>query len=157
MFSPSASIVYRSALSTMRTQASPAFCSTSGSRNKATPAAQKAAICRVRFMVSPCDSRSGTVRDTLAEQARRAQREHADQHDERKDVDIVAAQDAAGELSDVAGAERLDQPEHDAADHRAGQVADAAEHRGGERLDRKSTRLNSSHHSISYAVFCLKK
>src|SRR5574337_242326 len=23
-------------------------------------------------------------------------------------------------------------------------------------LDRKSTRLNSSHHSISYAVFCLK-
>src|SRR5574337_1585305 len=25
------------------------------------------------------------------------------------------------------------------------------------RGDRKSTRLNSSHHSISYAVFCLKK
>src|SRR3712207_7028879 len=29
---------------------------------------------------------------------------------------------------------------------------------GGERLaDRKSTRLNSSHANISYAVFCLKK
>src|SRR5690242_21392767 len=27
----------------------------------------------------------------------------------------------------------------------------------GVRLDRKSTRLNSSHMSISYAVFCLKK
>src|SRR5207245_7349148 len=27
----------------------------------------------------------------------------------------------------------------------------------GERRDRKSTRLNSSHGSISYAVFCLKK
>src|SRR4051812_49941762 len=27
----------------------------------------------------------------------------------------------------------------------------------GERVDRKSTRLNSSHMSISYAVFCLKK
>src|SRR5690242_20795197 len=27
----------------------------------------------------------------------------------------------------------------------------------GDRLDRKSTRLNSSHMSISYAVFCLKK
>src|SRR5690348_18067157 len=27
----------------------------------------------------------------------------------------------------------------------------------GERADRKSTRLNSSHPSISYAVFCLKK
>src|SRR2546422_6262081 len=29
--------------------------------------------------------------------------------------------------------------------------------RGGERRDRKSTRLNSSHGYISYAVFCLKK
>src|SRR2546430_7699221 len=27
----------------------------------------------------------------------------------------------------------------------------------GEMLDRKSTRLNSSHSQISYAVFCLKK
>src|ERR1035441_5544346 len=27
----------------------------------------------------------------------------------------------------------------------------------GERLDRKSTRLNSSHLGISYSVFCLKK
>src|SRR5689334_2312113 len=29
--------------------------------------------------------------------------------------------------------------------------------RGGFLIDRKSTRLNSSHSSISYAVFCLKK
>src|SRR5207253_7794211 len=28
---------------------------------------------------------------------------------------------------------------------------------GGARIDRKSTRLNSSHVAISYAVFCLKK
>src|SRR2546427_8402779 len=28
---------------------------------------------------------------------------------------------------------------------------------GGDRGDRKSTRLNSSHSQISYAVFCLKK
>src|SRR3712207_7296257 len=28
---------------------------------------------------------------------------------------------------------------------------------GGHRGDRKSTRLNSSHANISYAVFCLKK
>src|SRR3712207_8584289 len=28
---------------------------------------------------------------------------------------------------------------------------------GPKRLDRKSTRLNSSHANISYAVFCLKK
>src|SRR5437870_8772589 len=32
---------------------------------------------------------------------------------------------------------------------------DGLEHRG--RGDRKSTRLNSSHVAISYAVFCLKK
>src|SRR5687768_18123688 len=30
-------------------------------------------------------------------------------------------------------------------------------HAGSENLDRKSTRLNSSHGYISYAVFCLKK
>src|SRR6266540_5169089 len=29
--------------------------------------------------------------------------------------------------------------------------------RAAQRLDRKSTRLNSSHITISYAVFCLKK
>src|SRR5947209_15894922 len=29
--------------------------------------------------------------------------------------------------------------------------------RGASELDRKSTRLNSSHANISYAVFCLKK
>src|SRR2546427_4888977 len=29
--------------------------------------------------------------------------------------------------------------------------------RAGDRQDRKSTRLNSSHSQISYAVFCLKK
>src|SRR3712207_9115863 len=28
---------------------------------------------------------------------------------------------------------------------------------GGDAVDRKSTRLNSSHANISYAVFCLKK
>src|SRR5205085_4744154 len=33
--------------------------------------------------------------------------------------------------------------------------ADGRAHGGG--LDRKSTRLNSSHSQISYAVFCLKK
>src|SRR5438067_10167992 len=31
------------------------------------------------------------------------------------------------------------------------------QHRQHRRRDRKSTRLNSSHVSISYAVFCLKK
>src|SRR2546430_7132699 len=33
----------------------------------------------------------------------------------------------------------------------------AATHHAGRGVDRKSTRLNSSHSQISYAVFCLKK
>src|SRR5690606_42121303 len=38
-------------------------------------------------------------------------------------------------------------------------VAEGAQvgHAVGDELDRKSTRLNSSHVKISYAVFCLKK
>src|SRR3712207_7454443 len=35
--------------------------------------------------------------------------------------------------------------------------APAEDHRQPLALDRKSTRLNSSHANISYAVFCLKK
>src|SRR5262245_64690346 len=35
-------------------------------------------------------------------------------------------------------------------------IANAGKHSGADR-DRKSTRLNSSHLGISYAVFCLKK
>src|SRR5699024_12565297 len=38
-----------------------------------------------------------------------------------------------------------------------GQRADGPGASGGGGQDRKSTRLNSSHVSISYAVFCLKK
>src|SRR2546428_9815711 len=34
---------------------------------------------------------------------------------------------------------------------------DVTERAGGAGIDRKSTRLNSSHDQISYAVFCLKK
>src|SRR3712207_8627617 len=56
------------------------------------------------------------------------------------------------------------------ADARLGAFGEGAEQRGGRDLlvplrpaprvlpeDRKSTRLNSSHANISYAVFCLKK
>src|SRR3712207_8378246 len=43
--------------------------------------------------------------------------------------------------------------------HRAGPAAGvgALHHALGDHVDRKSTRLNSSHANISYAVFCLKK
>src|SRR5258708_10383104 len=36
-------------------------------------------------------------------------------------------------------------------------AGDAQRRPGGDAVDRKSTRLNSSHQIISYAVFCLKK
>src|SRR3712207_8375786 len=48
-------------------------------------------------------------------------------------------------------------------DHAARELRDALEvvrgpvRDGAEHEDRKSTRLNSSHANISYAVFCLKK
>src|SRR5688572_33503470 len=38
-----------------------------------------------------------------------------------------------------------------------GAVEELLERAGEQLLDRKSTRLNSSHSQISYAVFCLKK
>src|SRR3712207_8779806 len=46
------------------------------------------------------------------------------------------------------------------ADAGGGRVADGDDHEPREQRpegDRKSTRLNSSHANISYAVFCLKK
>src|SRR2546430_4734646 len=53
---------------------------------------------------------------------------------------------------DREGAELLDRlREHDAA------ALDVEALLGEQALDRKSTRLNSSHSQISYAVFCLKK
>src|SRR3712207_7180316 len=64
-----------------------------------------------------------------------------------------ADQVAAGGVRDGdqgGGAER--------AEHRAGEAdARLGERVAAERSDRKSTRLNSSHANISYAVFCLKK
>src|SRR5689334_25427993 len=43
------------------------------------------------------------------------------------------------------------------ADHGAGVLGARGRSARRAREDRKSTRLNSSHSSISYAVFCLKK
>src|SRR3712207_7063879 len=55
---------------------------------------------------------------------------------------------------------RLGLARHEARVARVGlageRVVDVADDREG-REDRKSTRLNSSHANISYAVFCLKK
>src|SRR3712207_8553364 len=54
-----------------------------------------------------------------------------------------------------AGLRARQQPEPD---HPLGRTtAEGGRHYRREVLDRKSTRLNSSHANISYAVFCLKK
>src|SRR3712207_7006008 len=66
-------------------------------------------------------------------------------------------EDAAGDVCGGGGGGELGFPES------AGDIGRRAGGRPGGRLpdrageDRKSTRLNSSHANISYAVFCLKK
>src|SRR2546430_5618694 len=59
--------------------------------------------------------------------------------------------------ADEGGAGALGDPRHEArgVGHRSAALPGAIQDRGG--ADRKSTRLNSSHSQISYAVFCLKK
>src|SRR6266540_5413897 len=61
-----------------------------------------------------------------------------------RDRDVTGVQTCALPIS--AARRRPGQP---------GRVQRASDSRGG--IDRKSTRLNSSHITISYAVFCLKK
>src|SRR3712207_8499872 len=58
-----------------------------------------------------------------------------------------------GDLGDVPVLLMLDGAEEDAL-HEPEQVDRGEDHAGGGQ-DRKSTRLNSSHANISYAVFCL--
>src|SRR3712207_7000483 len=62
----------------------------------------------------------------------------------RPDLDLEGA--AGGGAADGAGHGRAAVPVR---------AAGPPHHRAGAELDRKSTRLNSSHANISYAVFCL--
>src|SRR3989442_10835958 len=80
-------------------------------------------------------------------------RECADQHDEADTQRRDARQEPEGEAD---GPEEL---RHDGEKGEGGGDAGLGEVRHGAReaVDRKSTRLNSSHVRISYAVFCLKK
>lgn len=47
----------------------------------------------------------------------------------------MGAEEAPGDVADVAGPQGFDETQEDAADHGPGQVADAAQHRGGEGLE----------------------
>src|SRR3712207_8489952 len=67
-----------------------------------------------------------------------------------------------GHARDVAGVDRDEQRQRPQRDEQPGRPARGREQKAfGQHLpddaDRKSTRLNSSHANISYAVFCLKK
>src|SRR5256885_4996880 len=57
----------------------------------------------------------------------------------------------------VISGSRFDVPRDEDAARRHVECADGRDERGVRAGDRKSTRLNSSHLVISYAVFCLKK
>src|SRR3712207_8022025 len=74
--------------------------------------------------------------------------------DEPALVDRVAREAAADLVVHPAARHRAER----ARGHRAFPAAqEELDRRRGRKLDRKSTRLNSSHANISYAVFCLKK
>src|SRR5690348_17547321 len=78
---------------------------------------------------------------TLFRSVSRGRLEHGLRHGHR----VVARYDAV---------DRVEGERH----HRAATgLLEERKRRAGDREDRKSTRLNSSHPSISYAVFCLKK
>src|SRR3712207_7773063 len=82
----------------------------------------------------------------------------------RSDADVVAREDARDRArrARAAAADRVVAAEGpaDLGDRQGitddGSGVTTASHQGS-RQDRKSTRLNSSHANISYAVFCLKK
>src|SRR5690606_41612222 len=87
-------------------------------------------------------------------------RRSSDLHGEDDRHDDVDDQ-RAGELrfAEIGEVERVDIDRDGNASQRTedGPEDDAAPAARGEVEDRKSTRLNSSHVKISYAVFCLKK
>src|SRR5207245_11213216 len=88
------------------------------------------------------------------EMLRDADRSHAGATPPVRDAEGLVEVQVADVGTDVARAAEADLRVHVGAVHvdlAAVLVHDAAD------LDRKSTRLNSSHGSISYAVFCLKK
>src|SRR5207248_10196660 len=73
------------------------------------------------------------------------------------EVDLIASKNADRTARlNVIG---VDSPFHESVGYYADPVDDATATlpKGWKGRDRKSTRLNSSHRTISYAVFCLKK
>src|SRR5438094_3003356 len=95
------------------------------------------------------DKESSTMRSSLAEDGSKPETKLATFSDPPKQEALVAAAKSGEELAFEALVKRH-QPRIFALALRYTRVPEDAE-------DRKSTRLNSSHRTISYAVFCLKK
>src|SRR5690242_21092946 len=72
------------------------------------------------------------------------------------EIYTLSLHDALPIYSDAVPPEPLRGRSSDASSH-PGRTLARADRAAQARVDRKSTRLNSSHMSISYAVFCLKK
>src|SRR5690242_21150580 len=77
-------------------------------------------------------------------------------------MDVLPVAEAANDRRQVAQGPHpfltpQPEPQRQVARAAEGMVREQPEQVAGRPVDRKSTRLNSSHMSISYAVFCLKK
>src|SRR3712207_7900262 len=73
----------------------------------------------------------------------------------QRPVDRVHARVVGDVVAEVSQRRRVDRRHPQRVDAEPGQVVEPA--LDPAQVDRKSTRLNSSHANISYAVFCLKK
>src|SRR3990167_7696429 len=95
-------------MSRIRTQELlPVDCNRTGRSSRAAPASRKT-ISLPDLVFIMMVSSSGTVRHAFAQQARGAQRQHDGQHDEGKDVGVLAAQYSPRELAEITGAQRFD-------------------------------------------------
>src|SRR5512139_3338356 len=112
MFRPRASITYSAAKASARTPALPIVPTMNGAAISTAATKKVAAIAAAGLLRSEGKNRvtaaaSSAVGDPLAEQPARAQDQHGAQHDEGEHVLVVRAEHAAGQLADVAGAQRL--------------------------------------------------
>src|SRR3712207_6908228 len=71
-------------------------------------------------------------------------------------LDVVLEHGGQGRVGRLAGGDAVETDDGEVRRHGEAHLLGLREYAQRE-LDRKSTRLNSSHANISYAVFCLKK
>src|SRR5205085_8491087 len=123
---------------------------------------------RFRPFVAPCESGfgEGDMRQTWFEQYQERQAATRSKQRDSLTAEQSAryAQEARGEMRDLIQVRRRERQREaensgflEVLENEAMADQDIKWPPGSDRQDRKSTRLNSSHSQISYAVFCLKK